>query len=1116
MASFGKEYKRLNDAQKQAVDNIDGPMLVVAGPGTGKTQLLSMRVANIIKQTDISPSNILCLTFTDNAARNMRERLEGIIGQAAYHINIHTFHSFGSDIISQYPDYFTKRQLIQQIDELGQYELLKNIFEDLPHGNPLSVKVGDDFVMLNDTLTVISWLKQNALLPAELHIIIEANRAYMSLLTYELSQAFAATPAPKYLPKYKKLLKTMQSKLSGQQYFGFPEYGAECAAELEIAINQTSKAQRYAPQITAWRNRWCEKNAVSEHVFKDAGKNIRKMHATANVYQKLLDDMSRQGLFDFDDMIIEAVHGLENNFELRANLQERYQYVLIDEFQDTSKAQLRMIQALGDNPANVGRPNIMAVGDDDQAIYAFQGAEVSNMIQFVKDYPKVKLISLSENYRSSGDILKASSVVASQITDRLQTIVPATRKKLSPKATYSTYKTEQIVLPSELAQYSWIAEQIGGYVKAGTQPEDIAVIAPQHRYLERLVPYLGQLKLPIAYERRENILDAPIIVQLLKMAELVVAISDNRQADVDALFSEVLGFDFWKIKPEDLLNISLLSYNKHKHWLAILSKHKNRQLKDIAGWFTALAKRSTTEPLEYVLDQFMGVSPVDPDGEYFEKSKQKKTFVSPMRNFYFSQSRYNRSTDEYLSLLGQLSTLRQKLRQWKPNRALYISDLVSFANLHRQANIKIIDTNPHTQTTNAVQVMTAYKAKGLEFEIVFVINAQDEVWGPTARHRSLRISLPKNLPIAPASDGDNDKLRLLFVAMTRAKHSLIITSYSHSLENRLSPGLSFIGGNLKDSSPIYPALKPQFINKPDSAKAAEILATDWSYRFKQIIADKPALFEPILSNYKLSVTHLNNFTDTTSDGPNFFFMHNLLRFPQVLTPSAAYGDAIHKSLQWLQLKLRQDGKLPPLQALQTYFEDMLSRKHLRQVDYKKLNQRGRVALKLYIQKRGKYFNAQDLSERGFNNEGVVIGEAHLSGKIDKMHFTSPGQVQVVDFKTGKPANSWQGRDEIEKVKLHKYKQQLLFYKLLVENSASYAKRLTVDSVGLEFVEVNDQNKLVDVLEYQISSQELNRFTVLINKVWQHILKLEMPDVSKYPKNLKGIQAFEADLIEEKI
>ncbi len=160
MGKYETEYKALNNAQKKAVDQTEGPVLVVAGPGTGKTQLLSMRVANILRTNDVAPGNILCLTFTDNAARNMRERLSDIIGQPAYHVAIHTFHSFGTDVINHYPDYFTDRQLLQQVDELGRYELLQEIFEDLPHSNPLSTKVGEQFIFLKDTLSAIGWLKQ--------------------------------------------------------------------------------------------------------------------------------------------------------------------------------------------------------------------------------------------------------------------------------------------------------------------------------------------------------------------------------------------------------------------------------------------------------------------------------------------------------------------------------------------------------------------------------------------------------------------------------------------------------------------------------------------------------------------------------------------------------------------------------------------------------------------------------------------------------------------------------------------------------------------------------------------------------------------------------------------
>jgi DNA helicase-2/ATP-dependent DNA helicase PcrA len=1113
---FQAAYKQLNPEQKRAVDTIDGPLLVVAGPGTGKTQLLSLRVANIIRQTDTAPGNILCLTFTDNAARNMRERLESIIGQAAYHVSINTFHSFGSDIINQFPDFFAERQLLQQVDELGRYELLRGIFEQLPHDNPLSVKVGEDFIHLKDTLNVISWLKQNALLPEELQKLLAANQKFIEASAKELAEAFASTPSPKQLGTYGKLLDNIQKQANGQNYFGFPDYAVVCAAELQQAIDETKADGRYAPQITAWRNRWCQKDVDGQHVFKDGGRNLRKMYAVADAYRKLLDSMAEQGLYDFDDMIVEVVHALETHNDLRFSLQERYQYVLVDEFQDTNKAQLRMLTCLGDNPINEGRPNIMAVGDDDQAIYAFQGAEASNMATFSGQYREPALITLEDSYRSTANILEAGFTVAEQITDRLESVLPDTHKQLRAQAKHQADILRHPVFSSELAQYDWIAGQVEDLIKQGLKPEAIAVIAPRHKYLERLMPYLGSRRLPVAYERRENILESPIIAQLLTMARLINAISDNRHDDVDSLISQVLGYDFWNIGAAELMQISLDCYNRHEHWLPVLAKHPDKQIKAITAWFIDLARQSRLEPLEYMLDHLMGGSIDGVDNEYDDLllPKVKTGFVSPMRAFYFNPERYEQATDAYLTLLGQLSTLRQRLRQWQPNKALYLKDLVQFAELHVSANLKIIDTNPHTQTTNAVQVMTAYKAKGLEFEAVFVINAQDEVWGPTARSRSPAISLPRNLPIAPASDGDNDKLRLLFVALTRAKHSLYVTSYTHNLDNKLSPGLSFIGGNNPDSS--HARLKPEIVDKPATAEAVEILATDWAYRFRQVIADKPTLFEPILASYKLSVTHLNNFIDIKDAGPQYFLMHNLLRFPEAPTPSAAYGDAVHKTLQWSYGELRQTDKLPAITKVQTYFSDILDRKHLRAADHKRLDQRGRQALELYFKHRGGSLSAQDIIERGFNNEGVVVDGANLSGKIDKLQFSDPGTAKVVDFKTGRPARSWQGKDEFEKLKLHKYRQQLLFYKLLVENSANFSKKLTVDRGALEFIEAEDDGKLVDDLEMSFEADELQRFIKLISAVWDHITRLDFPEATNYPQNMRGVSQFEQDLIDGKI
>src|SRR5258708_4127152 len=138
MNHYQEAYKRLNVAQKEAVDATNGPVMVIAGPGTGKTQLLSVRVAHILQTTDTSPNNILCLTFTESAASAMRQRLAEMIGADAYKVAIHTFHSFGTEIISQYPAYFYEGAHFRPASELNSFEVLQPLFSALPHTSPLA------------------------------------------------------------------------------------------------------------------------------------------------------------------------------------------------------------------------------------------------------------------------------------------------------------------------------------------------------------------------------------------------------------------------------------------------------------------------------------------------------------------------------------------------------------------------------------------------------------------------------------------------------------------------------------------------------------------------------------------------------------------------------------------------------------------------------------------------------------------------------------------------------------------------------------------------------------------------------------------------------------------
>ena len=175
------------------------------------------------------------------------------------------------------------------------------------------------------------------------------------------------------------------------------------ALSLSHAVDEASDTESTKP-LTAWRNTWMEKNTDGNYVFKDR-KRIERLRAVAYVYHQYVSTMQERMLYDFDDMVLEVVHALEVVDELRFNLQEKYLYIMVDEFQDTNLAQSRILESLTNNPASEGAPNIMVVGDDDQAIYSFQGAEISNIMRFRDKYESTKLIVLTDNYRSTAAVL---------------------------------------------------------------------------------------------------------------------------------------------------------------------------------------------------------------------------------------------------------------------------------------------------------------------------------------------------------------------------------------------------------------------------------------------------------------------------------------------------------------------------------------------------------------------------------------------------------------------------------------------------------------------------------------------------------------------------------------
>ena len=1093
---FNNRYAKLNDNQRQAVDYIHGSLLVIAGPGTGKTELLSMRTAQILRRTDTLPNSILCLTFTESGATNMRQRLRQIIGEDAYKIAIHTFHSFGTEIINQHREYFFRGADAQPVDELTQYQIISGILENLDWRNPLSVKNSGEFVYIKELIRVISEFKQSGLTPAELKTIIADNQRIIDEIAPDIQQIFAAKISKKtielFAPLAEKIAESIDKnpeKENSNLPSSITPYANVLALSVAHAAQEAIDTNSTKP-LTAWKNKWCEKNTKGKFILKDSAA-ADKLSAVVDVYEKYIEILDNRSLFDYDDMILSVIQACEKHPELRANLQEQFQFIMVDEFQDTNLAQLRLLFNLtSDNDDN---PNIMAVGDDDQAIFSFQGADVGNIQRFRQHYHDPKIIVLTDNYRSAENILTSARQVITQGSDRLENTIDGLSKQLTAHADSQGSRVEIQEFSSASEERAGAARQIAELIKSGEKPENITVIARHHKELIEILPYLYRENVAVNYERHDDILEQDIIQILDKLARVIVAIHQNDLSLANSLLPEIIAHPAFGFSTSDIWKLSLHAYKNRQLWLESLLT--NSTFKEFGEWLLDRAKDVPNLPLEEQLDNLLGLT-VD--------NKDDNTLTSSIANFYFPPEKLEKNPDTYLTTLESLRTLRQKLRDRITDRNPTLEDFLEFIDLHISTKTRLTQIRPHASSMRGtINLMTAHKSKGLEFPHVFVVGAIDSAWGEKVRTRSRLIRYPANLQLQPAGATYDERLRLFFVAMTRAKNTLTMT-YSQTND---SGSDTIIASFLTNHTPtIIPAIE-------NPTEQIEIAKTSWSERLTSpIIPGLKDLLAPNLETYKLSVTHLNNFLDVSRGGPQNFLLNNLLHFPAAKNSAAAYGTAIHSSLQQTHCLFNANHQLPSTEQILQFFQKSLEDQHLPADDFQLYLDKGQSALTTFINTKASDFHDTDLAELDFSNQGVIIGEAKLTGKLDVVDIDKQNKtIFVTDYKTGKPSHSWKGSADYEKIKLHKYRQQLMFYQLLVESSRDYSN-FTFTGGRLQFVEPDIKTGDILSLEDTFSREELTEFTQLIEIIWQKITTLDLPDVSGYSADYKGMLQFENDLL----
>lgn len=1096
---YTQRYQQLNEQQRRAVDHIDGPLLIIAGPGTGKTELLSMRAATILERTDTLASSILCLTFTDSGAAAMRQRLSDIIGADAYKVAIHTFHSFGSEIMNQHAEYFFRGAQFKPADELVQYEIVRGIFDELDYTNPLAGMNGDEYTHLRDVMTAISELKRSGLSSDELRQVLDANDAAIEPIERDLIEVFqnrvSKTTVHLLAPLAKKAAEVEQPVLPP----GITPYANVLALSLAHAIDAAIEADSTKP-ITAWKSSWCEKNERGETVLRDRRRH-NKLRALAHIYYQYLVRMEAAGLYDYDDMILQVIHALETQPGLRANLQEKYQYIMVDEFQDTNLAQLRL---LFDITGDDAQANVMAVGDDDQAIYSFQGADVGNIQRFRTQYGDPSIIVLKDNYRSAEPILEQARAVISQGSDRLENSNDSINKQLVAHAPPNNSAVKLDCYHDIDAERQGIARQIRQLIDSGTDPASIAVLARRHHELIALLPHLAHAGVRVDYERRENVLEHELVQLLEHLCMIIDALQHDAHDEADALLPEILAHPAFGYNPRDIYRLSLSSYRQHQLWLETMQTMP--VFTAFANWLLVRSAAIHSQPLEQQIDELIGTTVDTLSEQPLEPESEAPEFHSPLYHYFFSPDKLADQPDAYLTALEALRTIRDQLREHAGHDAPTMADFLEFLTMHRQLGSVVTAVRRRSDAARGlVNLMSAHKAKGLEFDHVFVIGAIDSAWGERVRGRSRLISYPANLPLSPAGDSFDERLRLFFVAMTRARRNLYLSYAAHDSNGKDSLIASFLA-DLTLTATEHAA-------ESDIAALQSLAELDWrAHLVQNLDTDIRELLTPQLERYKLSSTHLGNFLDVARGGPQAFLLNNLLRFPQAKSAHASYGTAVHATLQRAHDLYRATKERRPLEDVLGDYERILADQHLTPSDHEVFLSRGSDALGAFLSAKYDSFTPAQQTELGFGSQSVMVGDARLTGALDLVDIDKTAKTIVVtDYKTGKPSRDWKGKTEYEKMKLHRYRQQLMFYQLLVEGSRDYSQYRFQSGV-LQFVEPTQSGDIVS-LELNFSEEKLDEFRKLIMAVWQRIMTLDLPDTSQYEPSLKGILQFEADLLD---
>src|SRR5687767_11725756 len=703
--TFEEKLNELNPQQRCAVECIEGPVMVIAGPGTGKTEILSLRIGYILKETDTPAGSILCLTYTDAASTEMRQRLIDYIGPDAYRIHVSTFHSFCNMVIQENPSIFLQARELEPISEIDRFKLLQQLIDSFPPDHKLKKFKGQtysDWKRLDDLFTTMK--KENW--------------------------------SPQYMQG--QIIEYIQRQRQSEDFVYKRRSGEYQKGDFKVKDFQTKVLDRMETLLAA----------VDEY----------------ETYNNLL---AEQGKYDFDDMLLWVNRAFSTHADLLADYQERFLYFLVDEFQDTNGIQMDVLRQLIEHEW-MDRPNVFVVGDDDQAIFRFQGANIENLIQFHERY-QPQVIVLEENYRSAQRILDASRLVMNKVDNSLMKTLFQQTKKLIAAGKYATEKFCVTIqsLPTLGYENAHIFSELKKWHEEGSA-DSTAVLYSRHESGRELAQALRGAGIPFQTVKSSDALAQPVIMHVLDILQCIHQLSDGADND-DGLLYRILHLQYLEPRTMDLQRL-ILSYTSKPYtdpstlymWMSNKEKMADLSLSD-PEWMHKMHKLIDESIVEY-------------------HSRTLLSFVEWVFH-RFGVMAWVLEQPERLNHLYTIKTFYNFIEGQSAGKTSFrVPSLLEICQLMETYNLSL-PVHEIATTQKGIYLSTLHGAKGLEYDNVIIKNLTENEW-EKKRPPSQSFSYPDNLvrrdSLSSLIDSgtdvkDEDRRRLLYVGMTRAKKKLYMT-----------------------------------------------------------------------------------------------------------------------------------------------------------------------------------------------------------------------------------------------------------------------------------------------------------------------------------------------------